>query len=195
MDDARQKCNEETAYHETGHAVVGIILGRRVGEISGSGAEGFTNFKSSPDISTFSLRDLLAGNVAGWVAEELRRHELKNHVFSAFPSLESSELISARIEDNRWENIRDAVQAVENARKALNSPCDPSNMTTALTDAEAIFVLDEIRRAERRAAQILWRRWEVVRMIATELRRWGYVLGCDIIEAIGSESMKRANDE
>lgn len=97
MDDTDQKppCNEETAYHETGHAVVGVVFGCEIRMISCKGEEGCTSFGSCPVNSTLSLRDLLVGNVAGYVAEELWRCDLKNHIISENPCLKSSDLISA----------------------------------------------------------------------------------------------------
>ena len=83
---------------------------------------------------------------------------------------------------------------MENARKALNIFYDPLSRTE-LSDAETTSVLDEIRMAERRAAKILSRRWEVVRVIATQVRLWGWMVACDILKAIGAERMKRASDE
>jgi hypothetical protein len=133
--------------------------------------------------------------VAGYVAEELWQHDLNNHSFSEIPFVASSELISARIEGNCWANINDATEAVENARKVLKGLSDPLSTITGFPAAETIALLEEIRIAEQRAARILWRRWEAVRVIAKELHQWHWVLGCDIRDAIGAKWMKHASDE
>jgi hypothetical protein len=195
MDDTEQYplCNEETAYHETGHAIVGVVLGRSIQWIDGIGGEGWANFASCP---TLTPRDLIPCNVAGYVAEELWRFELNNPSSSEIPCLESSELISRRIKANLWAGIPDAVEAVENARKAQNAHYKISDATNSLPPAEDISLLDEINSAERRAAVILWRRWEVVQMIATVLRERGSMMvGCEIREKLGPAGMNRASDE
>jgi len=197
MDGTEQNagCSEKAAYHEIGHALVGVVLGRQLRIIRCDGEDGATEFEAGRSINSDS--DLLVVNVAGLVAEDLlTRQEKNNQGFGSIPSAnDSHSLVSHLVEMNHWKGNRDAEEALKNASKIRSQPGIQWSERDEPCAEGLSSILHELRSAESRAERILCRRWKSVQLIARELRFYGWIVSDTVRKYMGLAGTKRAFDE